>query len=122
MIRANSDLALARITKPSDALWEDLCFHAQQAAEKALKAVLVARAIEFPKSHDVRLLADLLRGAGLAMSPEVLEAATLTPYGTVTRYPGLHERVTEERYRKAVDLAAVVVAWAQEMIDGPTAS
>ena len=39
---AYSDLALASITPSSQILLEQLCFHAQQAAEKALKAILVA--------------------------------------------------------------------------------
>lgn len=37
--RAKSDLVLARLPLPEGAFYEDLCFHAQQAAEKALKAV-----------------------------------------------------------------------------------
>ena len=38
---AKSDLELARIEKPEGVLLENLCFHAQQAAEKTLKAVLI---------------------------------------------------------------------------------
>ena len=37
--RARSSLALAKVPLPEGALYEDLCFHAQQAAEKAIKAV-----------------------------------------------------------------------------------
>jgi HEPN domain-containing protein len=39
---AQSDLKLASITLPSGVLLEALCFHAQQAAEKAIKAVLIS--------------------------------------------------------------------------------
>ena len=39
LARAKGDLALAEIPLPKGAFYEDLCFHAQQAAEKALKAV-----------------------------------------------------------------------------------
>ncbi len=39
LARAEGDLALARVPLPEGAFYEDLCFHAQQAAEKALKAV-----------------------------------------------------------------------------------
>ncbi|WP_456427531.1 HEPN domain-containing protein [Rhodocaloribacter sp.] len=38
---ARSDLALARVEPPAGVLTEMLCFHAQQAAEKALKALLI---------------------------------------------------------------------------------
>jgi HEPN domain-containing protein len=37
-----------------------LCFHAQQAIEKCLKAVLLCHRIEFRRTHDLQLLADLL--------------------------------------------------------------
>ena len=39
LARAQGDLALAQISLPEGAYYEDLCFHAQQAAEKAIKAV-----------------------------------------------------------------------------------
>ncbi len=48
---APSDLELARIARPPEVLLEALCFHAQQAAEKALKAVLIAHRIPFPKTY-----------------------------------------------------------------------
>ncbi len=45
---AKSDLEPARIEKPEGVLLENLCFHAQQAAEKTLKAVLIFLEIDFP--------------------------------------------------------------------------
>ena len=58
---ARSDLAMASAVGPvGDILAETLCFHAQQAAEKALKAVLVHGGIEFPRTHSLRLLVDTL--------------------------------------------------------------
>ena len=39
LVRAKGVLALAEVPLPEGAFYEDLCFHAQQAAEKALKAV-----------------------------------------------------------------------------------
>ena len=52
---------------------EILCFHAQQAAEKALKAMLVDRTIDFPYTHDIGELLATLEQAGLTYdvaSPE----------------------------------------------------
>lgn len=57
---AQSNLDLARQPKPTRVLWDHLCFEAQQAAEKAVKAVLVYREIEFPPTHDIRQLLMLL--------------------------------------------------------------
>jgi HEPN domain-containing protein len=67
--------------------WDTVCFHAQQAAEKVLKAFLVARGRDLSKTHDlVALLAKCVEcDAGLAD----LEAdcRKLTSYGVAARYP-----------------------------------
>ncbi len=52
LVRARSDLALAG-SSLAGVLLEDLCFHAQQAAEKAIKAVLIRHDTEFPLTHDL---------------------------------------------------------------------
>lgn len=57
---AYSDLALAGITPLPQVLLEQLCFHAQQAAEKALKGILVACNVAVPRTHNLRTLFDLL--------------------------------------------------------------
>ena len=49
--RAKGNLALAKQSKPKEAFWDDLCFDAQQAAEKSIKTMLVQRQIDFPKTH-----------------------------------------------------------------------
>jgi HEPN domain-containing protein len=41
LARAAGDRALAKVSLPAGGYYEDLCFHAQQAAEKAIKAVYV---------------------------------------------------------------------------------
>jgi HEPN domain-containing protein len=55
-----SDLELARSPRKSRILLEDLCFHAQQATEKALKAVLVLKSVPFLRTHNIRTPMDLL--------------------------------------------------------------
>ena len=57
---ARSDLELARTSRDSKILLEDLCFHAQQATEKALKAVLVFKSLPLLRTHNIRTLMDLL--------------------------------------------------------------
>jgi HEPN domain-containing protein len=114
--RARSDLALAKQPKPLDALWEDLCFHAQQGTEKAIKGVLVRRGIEFPKTHDVRSLLSLLEANGEAIEEKIWEAADLTTYAHETRYPGLYDTVTEEDYKQALAVCERVVAWAEALL------
>lgn len=59
LARAKGDLALASAPLPRGGFYEDLCFHAQQAAEKALKAIYVGRGWRFRYVHD---LDELLTG------------------------------------------------------------
>ena len=114
MNRARSSLAVAESGIP-DAYLEDLCFGAQQAAEKALKALLLKHAVNFPYVHDLARLLELLEGAGEAIPSSVAEAPKLTPYATVTRYPG-EEDVTEREFQDALAIARAVVRWAESRI------
>ncbi len=95
---------------------EDLCFDAQQAAEKAIKALLIARGVEFPYVHDLGLLLTLLEDAGEHVPEEIREAERLSPYATTTRYPDAAHPVSEQEYAEAVRVANSVVRWAESRI------
>ncbi len=112
---AKSDLELARIEKPEGVLLENLCFHAQQAAEKTLKAVLIFLEIDFPRTHNIRTLLDLLP-EGVDVPQEVEESAILTDYAVESRYPRSSEPVDDEEYRRVIGLAETVVSWAEKLI------
>ena len=111
--RAHSDLALARTPPSVGVLLEDLCFHAQQAAEKALKAILIANSIPFPRTHNITGLLELIPGS-LSPPPAVQEAVILTDYAVASRYPGAYEPVEDEELQEALALAEAVVSWAEE--------
>ena len=74
--RARSNLALARNRVP-DVELEDLCFEAQQAAEKAIKSVLIHSGVEFPYVHDLAHLLALVEGQGVAVPNIVRRAEVL---------------------------------------------
>ncbi len=112
---ARADLALARVALPPGALYEHLCFHAHQAAEKSLKAVLLKMEVEFPFTHNLQALFDLLPSA-LRTPSDVLEAVDLNPFAVATRYPGESEPVTENDYHDAIRLAETVTQWAANII------
>jgi HEPN domain-containing protein len=110
--RARSNLAHARQEKPDEVLYEDLCFDAQQAAEKAIKALLVARRVPFRFVHDIGELLRMATDGGIVVPDRVRDAVELTEYAVEARYPGPFEAVTEAEWRHAVRLAEAVVAWA----------
>ena len=114
---AKADLALATSPLPRDGLYSTLCFHAQQAAEKSIKAVLVFRGIDFPKVHSLPRLIDLLP-ADINRTPSLIESARLTVYATVFRYPGEDDEpdIPTDKHQEAVHLAEMVFKWASELI------
>ena len=103
-------------TETGRSVWEDFCFNAQQAAEKAIKVVLTLRGVDFPKSHDIAELLTLLSSADVP--DDLWDADSLTEYAVVTRYPGRQPPVFEEEYRRAVTLAEWVVSWAGGIVPG----
>lgn len=112
---AHSDLELAREKPSPKVLFEDLCFHAQQAAEKALKAVLIAQEISFPRTHNIRTLLDLLPQT-VQLPDEVQGVGKLTTYAVSSRYPGIVEPIDEEEHQESVRLAEIAVNWAENVI------
>ena len=109
LARAKADLRLPEVYP------EDLCFDAQQAAEKAIKAVLLNLRVPFPYIHDLTELLDLVQNAGKRIPKPVREAGRLTRFAVVTRYPGIAEPVTREDYRRAVRTAERVFRWAEKL-------
>ena len=116
---ARSNLSRCRADRAlPEVLFEDLCFDAEQATEKAIKAVLVMRGSRFPKTHDLAELLDLVTATGVVVPPEVLEAKRLTPYAVAGRYPGVSEDASEQDYREALEAAEKAVAWAEGLVTG----
>lgn len=115
MAFARSDLQMTRLPRTDDIMLETLCFHAQQAAEKSIKAVLVSRGVRVPRTHSIEALIDLLP-QDIERTPDLIASANLSDYATTFRYPGMEEPVTEEEYHEAVCLAGSVVHWAESII------
>ncbi len=110
--RARSDLALGRAgLATSGVLLEDVCFHAQQGAEKALKALFVAHSIDFPRTHSIGVLLDLLKRDGVEVPETVDESFSLTQYAVATRYPGVWEPVGGDEAHAALEITAHVLDW-----------
>jgi len=115
--RARSDLQLGRAAlKTAGVLPEDACFHAQQCAEKALKALLLQRQIPYPRTHAIEVLLDLLKTQGEPVPENVDEALILTEYAVQTRYPGEWEPVTKKEAQKVLEQAVLVLSWVESRI------
>lgn len=115
--RARSDLQLGRAAlNTHGVLPEDAAFHAQQCAEKALKALLLQHEVVFPKTHSIEVLLDLLKQQGLNIPKGVDESFELSEYAVQTRYPGEWEPVTKAEARKAIERAALVLAWVESQV------
>jgi HEPN domain-containing protein len=115
--RASDDEAAARAMLPLEPVTDAIVgFHAQQAVEKSLKAVLAARNVEFPFIHDIGGLADLCEEAG-ASPPEELDGVDrLTSYAAGLRYDD--DQLSIVARKTALSWATAAVAWARGQIQG----
>lgn len=95
--RALDDLRVARhtLTLKPDCPYAIVCFHAQQAVEKSLKAILTRLGRQFPKTHDLTELVPLLPDSLREQLTEI-EFNRLNPYAVEARYPGDLEPVTRQ--------------------------
>jgi HEPN domain-containing protein len=126
LAKAGADLRVSRYLLGGAAnLSYGAAFHAQQAAEKFLKAVLVWHQVEFSKTHDIGRLVDLVRTADATLADLVRDGVALTPYGVEVRYPGDLPEPTPAEAREAVALAERVRQAVLQHLPpdvGPTAS
>jgi len=84
--KGDSDLSNARRTSESEGPYDTACFHAQQAAEKYLKAVLAFHGMEIPRTHDLEelqlLCAEFISGGNF----RELTLEELSDYAVSIRY------------------------------------
>ena len=105
---AEDDLRLAKhsLTMESGCPFRLTAYHAQQCAEKYLKAFLVFHHIDFPYTHSITRLLEI--GSEILPINEFKEAEMLTPYAITTRYPGEDEEVIKEEAVEAIRAAEIV--------------
>jgi HEPN domain-containing protein len=111
--RAKSSLAMSKNKFDKRIFYEDLCFQAQQAVEKALKGLLIFHNIEPEKTHNlVSLIKELSKY--ITVPKEISETFILNDYAVQTRYPGNYTSVSEEEYNQAVKAAEECINWIEE--------
>jgi HEPN domain-containing protein len=95
------------LTLKKDCPLDTVCFHAQQGAEKCLKALLVFEGVDFPRTHDLVLLLHLVPKEA-AIRIETVDVHPLNRYSVETRYPGEWAPFTRKEAENAVLLAKKV--------------
>ena len=102
---SKKDLSAASVLLDSGEFFpRQICFLAQQAAEKAIKAVLVFEEVDFPKNHDLDRLRDLIPD-GWKVKKTFPDLAALTIWAVESRYPGDVPDVVEAEARETFSLA-----------------
>lgn len=115
--RADLDLRLAeRALQIPPPLAGGAAYHAQQAAEKALKAFLAAHNIPFPLTHNLTVLLPLCQALDPAFGQFGVVAATLTPFATQFRYPGGPIEPAVRDARQGVQDAAGLVSFVRRQL------
>lgn len=97
---------------------EIICYHCQQAAEKAIKALYIALELPggLPRKLDLTFLLNQMRGS-IDIDPALRRKAdTLSIYGVAARYPA-EIPVDDDRTLQAIQYARAVVDWAKAAIE-----
>jgi len=88
LIKSKHDITAAKKLNDDEGECLDIAiYHCQQAAEQAVKSFLTYHSVDFPKTHDIRLLVLLAININSEMNKYIETAELLTPYATEFRYP-----------------------------------
>jgi HEPN domain-containing protein len=92
-------------------------FHAQQAVEKALKAVLIDHGVEFRRTHDLQTLADRLTGdLGLQLPVPEAQLRRLIPFAVEARYQVIEDLMIGRK--ELANTMNVLLDWAYTTVTG----
>lgn len=113
--KAEHDLQAARqLLRRRQPLTDIVCFHAQQCAEKYLKALLVKYDVSPPRTHDLVVLNSLCASCGVIVPIREEALITLSRYAVQSRYPG--DDPTPEEARYAFEVAKAIRKFAKRLL------
>ena len=87
-----------------------ICFHAQQAVEKSLKAVMLAQNLPFRRTHDLSECAYILQETNFTLPLDIETIALLTPYAVIGRYGGIEDDIISPD--EAIEMMKIIIDWA----------
>jgi HEPN domain-containing protein len=103
---AQDEYLLDLMLREPDSPTEAFGFHAQQAVEKLLKALLVGLGVTYPHIHKISDLMGLFEQAGIKFPIELYDLRRLTPFAVEFRYDPLPEEpeapLDKERVRQGI--------------------
>jgi HEPN domain-containing protein len=121
--KADEDLGVSRQLAAQGQYLGAAAFHAQRAGEKYLKALLAHRQVEFPKTHDLARLLELVATFDEKLARLLTEVRLLSQYGVKLRYPGDAPEITGAEAAEAVELAGrtrdAAARWLEQPASGP---
>jgi len=113
--RAEEDYQLARVSLQRKLpLTYGATFHAQQCAEKYVKALFTLRQIAFPRTHDLAALYALCQQNGIILPVSEDNLEKLSAFGVEVRYPGM--RPTFDEAKEALQIAKSVRRFARKFL------
>ena len=117
LTKADDDLRIAQLTLDSaEPVYWAAAFHAQQAAEKLIKALLTFHGVEFGKSHNIDYLLELC----VDVEPEAEKlrptATKLTDFAVEPRYPLPRRDPTRAESTEALEIARQIRRFVHEKL------
>ncbi|MEP0861528.1 MAG: HEPN domain-containing protein [Ignavibacterium sp.] len=114
---AEEDLNFAKLgfELSSSVSYRIIAFHAQQCAEKYLKAFLVFHKIDFPYTHSITTLIDLCSDIDKSFE-QLRDAEILTSYATANRYPSEYRKLKKSDAQKSIKLAEKVRTFTRDKL------
>jgi HEPN domain-containing protein len=113
--KAESDLTNARLCLAAAQALDTACFHAQQAAERYLKAYLAAHHVDFPYIHNIEKLLNLCTKLDPAFASVKELGQSLTPYAVELRYDD-DFWPSAQNAREALATAETIIAFVRERL------
>jgi HEPN domain-containing protein len=115
--KADQDMTvLEKWRQDPDIAGEILGFHAQQAAEKMLKAILSHEGIEVPFTHRLTDLIDLGKEHGIVLPERLEDIRFLTPFAVEFRYDLCEEDEEPVDFEAISALLKELRKWANTII------
>jgi HEPN domain-containing protein len=106
---AEDDLQSARVLI-EDRIYRNACFHCQQAVEKYMKGLMVARGIKYPKIHDLLEFNQMLVEHGISVSVSLDNLELLDSFYIEPRYPDAYFEVyTKKEAQEALQTADRII-------------